>query len=286
MPRFWRDFLSGGGYLILVPAGFFSDSPTIRLACLVAALLSALAAWLLALRRLRAIRDTPTSRIASAAQGYVELMGKGRPLPGREVLSPAHRLPCLWYRYRRFKLSDGKWRQIESGASDSPFILDDSAGRCQIDPAGAEILTDRQERYRDGDYQLEEELLLIDAPIYALGEFGSQRLFDQRAELGNVLEDWKQDRDSLHRRFDLDGNDEIDRQEWQLAQTAAQREVAARQEAALEAPASHLLTRPRSGRPFLIASFPPRQLAGRYRLRVWLHFGFTLTALLALALMP
>jgi len=283
MLRIWRDFLSGGGYLILVPAGFFSHSRAILIACLVAALLSALVAWLLALRRLRAIRDTPTSRIASAAQGYVELIGKGRPLPGQEVLSPAHSLPCLWYRYRRFKLSNDKWRQIESGESDSPFILDDGAGRCQIDPDGAEILTDRQESYRDGDYRLEEELLLIDAPIYAQGEFGSQGQLDPRAEQGKVLEEWKQDWDTLHRRFDLDGNDEIDSQEWQLAQTAAQREVAARQDAAL---ASYVLTRPRSGRPFLIASFPPQQLTNRYRLRAWLHFGFSLASLLVLAQIP
>lgn len=55
--------------------------------------------WLSSLRRARAILDTPTSRIGSAAQGIVELVGKGRPLPGAPLLSPMTHLPCLWYRY-------------------------------------------------------------------------------------------------------------------------------------------------------------------------------------------
>ncbi|MDR3393982.1 MAG: GIDE domain-containing protein, partial [Parasulfuritortus sp.] len=274
MLRIWRDFLATGGYLLLAPISFQFDAPGIRTAGLLAIFVLALTAWLLSLRRLRAIRDTPTSRIASAAQGYAELTGKGRPMPGQEILSPARNLPCLWYRYRRFKRSgEDNWRQIDSGESDTPFILDDGTGRCLLDPVGAEILTDRKDSYQEDGYRLDEELLLIDAPIYALGEFRSQHgLFDERTELGNVLEDWKQDQDDLLRRFDLNGNGEIEPQEWQLARAAAQREVDARRQAATDAPISHALIRPRSGRPFLIACFPPEQLTRRYRWRVWVHF--------------
>ncbi len=289
MLRRWRDFLATGGYLLLAPISFQFDAPGVRIASVCAIFILALTAWLFSLRRLRAIRDTPTSRINSAAQGYVELTGTGRPLPTEEVLSPAHHLPCLWYRYRRFKRSsDDNWRQIDSGESDTPFILEDSTGRCLLDPTDAEILTDRKESFLDGDYRLDEELLLVGAPIYALGEFGSRggghSLFDERAELGNLLEDWKQDQDQLLRRFDLNGNGEIDPQEWQLARAAAQREVDARRQAELDAPVSHILNRPGSGRPYLIASFPPEQLASRYRLRVWAHFALCLAALIAFGL--
>jgi hypothetical protein len=285
MQQRWRDFLSNGGYLLLTPLGFQFDSPGIRLVIVAAILILALSAWLLSLRRLRAIRDTPTSRVASAAQGFVELVGKGRPLPDQPVFSPTHSLPCLWYRYRRYKRSgEDNWRQTDSGESDAPFILDDGTGRCLLDPAGAEILTDRKETFQEEDYRVEEELLLIDAPIYALGEFGSHHQFDERTELGNVLDDWKQDQDELHRRFDLDGNGEIDPQEWQLARAAAQREVDKLKQAAQETPVRHELTRPRSGRPYLIACFPPEQLAQRYRVRVWAHFALCLAALFALGL--
>jgi hypothetical protein len=288
LQRHWRTFLSTGGYLVLFPLSFQIDTPGIRSASLGAIFFFALLAWLFNLHRLLAIRDTPTSRIASAAQGFVELIGKGRPMPGQPVLSPGHGLPCLWYRYRRFKRSNNKWQQIDSDESDTPFILEDSTGRCLLDPAGAEVMTDRKESYQEDDYRLEEELLLIDGPIYALGDFashgGGHTLFDERVELGNVLENWKQDQDELRRRFDLDGNGEIDPQEWQLARTAAQREVDAIRQATLDAPVKHELTRPRSGRPYLIACFPPEQLAHRYRLLVWLHFGLCLTSLTALAL--
>src|SRR5687768_16103865 len=56
-------------------------------------------AWILSLRRLLAMSGTPTSRIASAAQGYVELLGRGRNLPEFKVVSPLNQLPCVWYRY-------------------------------------------------------------------------------------------------------------------------------------------------------------------------------------------
>ncbi len=38
--------------------------------------------------RYRMIADTPTSRIRSAHQGYVELEGEGRLMQGRPIISP------------------------------------------------------------------------------------------------------------------------------------------------------------------------------------------------------
>jgi hypothetical protein len=280
MLRAWQDFMAVGGYLLLIPAALHFESPLIRAACLVAVFLLALAAWLINLRRLRAIRDTPTSRVASAAQGYVELIGTGRAMPDQIVYSPAHRLPCLWYRYRRFERRGDKWQQTDSGESSTTFILDDGSGRCLLDPIGADILTDRKESYQEADFKIDEELLLIDSPLYALGEFSTRRVvFDERVELGHLLEEWKQDQTSLNRRFDLDGNGEIDQQEWQLARAAAQREIDQRKQAALDAPVSHVLSRPRSGRPFIIANSPPEHLTNRYRLKVWFHFAICLASL-------
>lgn len=288
MFRSWQELAAFGGYLLLIPLGYLFDRPLIRIGCTAAVILLALAAWLINLRRLRAIRDTPTSRVGSAAQGYVELMGTGRPMPDQTVYSPINRLPCLWYRYARFERKDNNWRHLDSDQSEVPFILDDGTGRCLIDPIGANILTDTKASHEDGDYRIEEELLLYDAALYVLGEFGTRggalSRFDERAEIGDLLEDWKQDPIELHRRFDLDRDGRVDEQEWLLARAAAQREVAARRQAILDTPPDHILFRPRNGRPYLISNHPPEKLVNRYRLKVFLHFAICLGALIVLPL--
>ena len=48
----------------------------------------------------RVIEDTPTSRVRSAAQGYVELEGRARPLAGTLNLAPMTQRDCVWWRYR------------------------------------------------------------------------------------------------------------------------------------------------------------------------------------------
>lgn len=283
----WRNFLFSGGYLLLLPLALHFEQPGPRSAMVALLLLLALLAWLLSLRRLRAVRDTPTSRIVSAAQGYVELVGKGCALPGQPVYSPARALPCLWYRYRHLVREGDKWRQTESGESDAPFVIDDGSGRCLIDPAGADITTTRKETYTEGDNRIEEELLLAEDTLYAIGEFtscgGGRARFDENAELGRILAEWKDDPDELRRRFDLDGNGEIDPQEWQLARQAARRELASRRAEAMAQPVSHNLSRPASGRPYLIANFRPEPLIRRYRNLVLGHGAVILASLAGLA---
>ena len=55
-------------------------------------------AWLGNYRRYRQIHDLPTSKIASAAQGYVELLGRGDLIDGTPVISKLGRQRCCWYR--------------------------------------------------------------------------------------------------------------------------------------------------------------------------------------------
>jgi len=76
--------------------------------------------------RLRLIEDTPTSLIRSAAQGYVELQGRGELLPGPPIVAPLTGLPCVWYRFKvEERVADydsrggtnSRWRTINSGIS-------------------------------------------------------------------------------------------------------------------------------------------------------------------------
>jgi len=91
-------------------------------------------AWIANYRRYRYIHDLPTSRVASAAQGYVELTGRGQPFGDIPLLGRLTQLPCLWYRYKiEQRTSRNKWQTVDSGESDDTFMLRDDTGVCVVD---------------------------------------------------------------------------------------------------------------------------------------------------------
>lgn len=91
------------------------------------------------LRRARLIEDTPTAKIRSAAQGYIELSGTVLPDKENRVIAPLTDSACCWYRYEIEKKSDKNWRTVEKGSSDKPFLVEDETGQCIILPEGAEV---------------------------------------------------------------------------------------------------------------------------------------------------
>ena len=66
-------------------------------AVLLLATLGALYVGFRALTHARWIADLPTSRIASAAQGYLELEGNADLLLGPQIISPLSHTPCAWW---------------------------------------------------------------------------------------------------------------------------------------------------------------------------------------------
>ena len=50
--------------------------------------------------RARIIEDTPTSKIRSAARGYVELEGRARAFNNKPIQARLSHMPCLWYKYK------------------------------------------------------------------------------------------------------------------------------------------------------------------------------------------
>jgi hypothetical protein len=91
------------------------------------------------LRRARIIEDTPTAKIRSAAQGFVELNGQAVSHPEKPVVSRLTDTPCCWYRFEIEKKGDKNWHTVEKGSSEDPFIVEDETGRCIILPKGAEV---------------------------------------------------------------------------------------------------------------------------------------------------
>ncbi|TAH41841.1 MAG: hypothetical protein EYC67_16830 [Betaproteobacteria bacterium] len=244
--------------------------------------------WLRSLQHARLILDTPTARIASAAQGYGELRGRGQPLQGTPLLSPLDGLPVLWYRLlteRRER--DGKWRHERVHESDASFLVVDDSGECAVDPDGAEMLVQRRDVVVQGELRHTQWSLLRHDPVYVLGEFhtlGSVTPeFDAAAQVRDLLAAWKRDRPALLARFDLDGDGQIDVREWELARAQARREVRQQRDAALSAAEVHLMRRPADGRLYLISDLDPALIARRYRWWSAFHVVVVLGAAAALA---
>lgn len=247
----------------------FGEGPG-TVAAIVILLATGLLGWVRALRHARLIADTPTSRIASAAQGYTELQGRGQPLDGTPLLSPVNGLPVLWYRLvTERRQRDGKWRVVSTDTSDASFVLDDGSGQCVIDPDGAEMLVRRCDVIRNGELRYRQWSLIRHDRLYVLGDFATlgsvDGRFDFSAQVRELLAQWKADHPELLARFDLDGNGEIDLREWELARAQAKREVRRQQAEALAAPELHVVRRPADRRLYLISDRNPEHIGRNYR---------------------
>ncbi len=256
------------------------------------------AGWFASFRNLikaRTIEDTPTSKIRSAHQGYVELTGSAGEGDDGPVLGKLTGNTCLWYSYRIEKYeSSGKsshWRTIEKGASSRPFQLDDGSGRCYIHPDRAEVTTHRRQVWYGGSrlptstvdgglfnrrYRYTEERLHDGDLLYCIGQFQSLHppsVKEQtRKRAGELLNQWKQDYDALVTRFDRNGDGEVDLKEWQhvrnQAELTAYREVRENYD---HSPVHVLSYSPSRRQPFLIATSDPKRLAKGYR---WRFMGY------------
>ncbi|HWT54160.1 MAG TPA: hypothetical protein VN066_05080 [Rhodocyclaceae bacterium] len=269
-------FVVSGGQLILLFIGFQIDDP--RGWFFIAAGIAALSifGWLAALHRWRSISDTPTSQVATAAQGYVELIGRGKPLDGLPLVSPLTALPCLWYRYNvEVKDGEGRWKHDRSETSDASFIISDGTGECLVDPDGAEVLSIRKDVWTQGDERYTQWLLLKDERIYVLGQFmtrtGLDLQLDRNEDIKDLLAEWKRDHPQLLKRFDLDGDGALSLKEWELARSAARREVEARHREVRSSADLHLMHYPEDGRLYMISNMAPDKLARRYQWWAWGH---------------
>lgn len=270
--------LTLGGYLILLVIGVQLESLEGWIGTLGGVAVLAFIAWVMSFRRALAISDTPTSRIASAAQGYVELIGLALNHPTAPVLSKLTGLPCCWYRFEVMRRADNnKWERINSGVSTESFLLEDDSGRCLIDPEQAEVVPKRKDTWMQGDYRYTEWLILPREKVYAIGQFstlgGANSELDFNRDVSWLLAQWKLDRPKLLEQFDLDKDGDISEEEWMLARQQARREIRKHHREVLSEAGTHVLHKPADGRLFMISNIDPARLAVRYRLWTLLHLG-------------
>jgi hypothetical protein len=266
--------------LLLVPGMLKSHGAWV--VGLVLLILASLWLWRANFRRVRAVADTPTSRIASAHQGYVELHGTARS-EGAEIRAPLTKRPCVWYRYRiERKGSKNKWVTEETGASDAPFLLDDGSGKAVLDPRKAEMIIQGARQWISDRRRYTEWIIAPGEQVYAIGGFasegGANTALNLDQDVSALLAEWKRRRVALLERFDLDGDRNLDEREWMLARNAARREVEQRHRDIRAQPVTHILRRPDSGQLFLVSNLDPEQVARRHRLWQWLHLGAAVAA--------
>ncbi len=248
-------------------------------------------------RRMRFIEGTPTSRVRSAAQGYVELDGIGLLMRGTPIVAPLSGLTCTWYSIKIEKkesVSGGRrdrWTTVRSATSDDLFLLRDETGDCVIDPDGAEVTPSISEvwygdspswatglqRGRTGlfasaqyEYRYTEKRMHPNDPLYAIGQFhtlgGSQELPNTHEEVRQLLAEWKRNQVALHARFDTNNDGVLSVEEWERVRQAAHQEVLKAQRERAVGPVHNLMTRPDDGRPYMLSALPQEELVGRLRL--------------------
>jgi hypothetical protein len=253
----------------------------------------------------RVIEDTATSRVRSAAQGYVELSGRGILPPNAVNRGPLTGTPCTWWRYkieeRRSSGRSRSWSTIQSDTSEVPFLLDDGTGQCLVDPRGAEVFpgasdvwygpsewpevripngtgvfgwlvdTFVKDKYRYTEYRLQPH-----EHVCALGAFrslGGVSVEDPDAAVAELLREWKHDQTALLARFDSNHDGTLSSAEWDQARAAARKQVLDGRATQPQPPRMNVLADPADGRAFLLAASEGEALARRFRRRAVAGIG-------------
>ncbi|MBX3693996.1 MAG: hypothetical protein KF790_02355 [Steroidobacteraceae bacterium] len=249
--------------------------------------------WRRNMRALALIEGTATSRVATAAKGYVELSGTARGAGEPPVRDPIQREACLWFKVVTERRRNNEWQVERRESSTQALALEDDSGSCLIIPGEAQIdeEQDPDAIIRDGSSRRHRIWRIRDGdPLYALGFL--ERRSPPLAGLAHgsvaaehavieLLRVWKRDQAKLHERFDANRDGHIDAAEWECARLAAraavreQAETAAAQSraeaaAAPDAHITHTLRQPDDGRPLLVSSRSEEQVARRVRRRSWL----------------
>ncbi len=288
LQRYAANFTLSGSNVLILLIGFNQPSRSGWQISLVLVGLTSFWGWYTNLKRYRTVADTPTSRIGSAPQGYIEIVGRGKQPPGVSLVSPLTGLPCLWYRFRVERKNDNHWEYVSSGISTDTFGVDDGSGRILIDPDGAEIITPHKQVSNSGGYRTTEWTLIEGETIYVIGEHitlgGPGAMLDKKTDLSTLLTEWKQNKPALLARFDANRDGELSLEEWEHVRQTASGEVDRDHFDMRLSDGIHLIRKPSGGQAFLIANREVTSLVSHFRLWSWAHLGLMLAALLGLIL--
>lgn len=248
-------------------------------------------------QRYRFIQDTATSRIASAAQGYIEIKGLAELLPGSQIQSPFSKRKCIWYQCKvEVKRISGKrsyWVEESNEISDEIFLLQDDSGECIVIPDQARVIsayervwhgnslqsshTPSKTRglmnfFASGNYRFTERMIFVADPLYVLGEFESiNKTPDESTvneQVKELIKQWKIQPMRYLKPFDLDNNGKIQQHEWRKIRQHAKTLVLQRHGQQL----IHTIRKPHETKhPFIISTISEQELLVKKRLSLFLY---------------
>ena len=109
--------------------------------------------WKKSFQQARMMEGTPSSKIRSAAQGFVELSGIQHPREGTPLSAPLTGSACTWWDYKvekreQTRNSKGQestsWSTVEKDTSVGFFHLRDETGEILVNPMGADVTASLQ----------------------------------------------------------------------------------------------------------------------------------------------
>jgi hypothetical protein len=222
--------------------------------------------------RLLKITEAPTSTIASAAQGYIELHGVAS--TKKPFKTPYHNIPCVWYRaYVYANRIDPETKEFDKKLlsfteSKQVFQLRDESGECAVNPQGAEVIFMEKRTQIKNEHRYVEEYLPSGKSLYLLGHLDTLHHYNTTEAIDkdttDLIVSWKKNPSKLLARFDQDYSGQIDMDEWEVARKQARQEVEARH-AMLAHNQEVTLAKPKNGQLFLISALSPQALRQQYR---------------------
>lgn len=260
---------------LAVLANHLGHRPALLCAGLLCA--AALLLWWRNLAQARALRDTPVARLASAAQGYVEVRGELRGFDDGVLTLPGSDLPCVWFNCQVQELQDREWRTVEHLRSQQSLRLHDGSGECLVFWEQAQMLGMHRGLAYQGAQRFVQSWLSAGDAVTVVGELrtrsGDADGRDLDAEVAGLLEQWKHDRPRLLHRFDRNGDGEIDLEEWEEVRRTARATVMREHAGRPARDDTHVIGPAANGRPFLINALAARGTRWRSTALVLLDSG-------------
>ncbi len=256
-------------------------------------------------RQRRKIQNTPTSKIRSAAQGYVEIIGRGESTARGPLTAPLTGEPCIWFTYnvadkQNIRKSDGetelKWVTIEGNTSPELIVLIDGTGWLFIDPACAIVTPSVENEWYGnsprpdplnpipknqkgmirtvGSFRYREAYIRPGDSLYVIGQYITKPGIDSRFheedyisnDVNEIIMQWKQEKDRLLQEFDANQDGTIGPNEWKKIREEAVLAVLNRRRESQLIPRFHMMTQTFDKHlPFIISTTPELELTKKLK---------------------